>query len=303
MIDVIQIGALKWYNIVSPSDENLEYLRENFDFHPLDLEDCRSKTQRPKIDVYEDYYFLILHFPYFDKANRFLKTKEVKLFWGKEYIVTVGNPHWVVRRMFDQMEEKPRIDVDEGMELSSDMLLYRILEALLRETQILLSRIGYAVDEINSIIFTRKAERSIETISVTRRNIILLDTIFKPQIRLFHKFESGEITGYAEEMEDYWGNILDYYQKMWDMIEDYEELIISLSTTFDSLQVNKTNEIIKVLTFISTTILPLTFITGLYGMNVALPFDQNPWAFWFLIVFMVVLSVTMILYFRRRRWL
>lgn len=303
MIDVVQIGTLKWYNIISPSDENLEYLLDNFDFHPLDIEDCRSKTQRPKIDVYDDYYFLILHFPYYDKANRLLKTKEVKLFWGKDYIVTVGSPHWVVRKMFDQMKDNPSIDIDEGMELSSDMLLYRILEALLRETMVLLSRIGQSVDEINTIIFTRKADRTIEIISITRRNIILLDTIFKPQLRLFHKFESGEINGFANEMEDYWGNILDYYQKMWDMIEDYQELMSSLSTTFDSLQVNKTNEIIKVLTFISTTLLPLTFITGLYGMNVRLPLGETSGAFWILIALMLLITGGMIFYFKRRRWL
>jgi magnesium transporter len=301
MIDSIQTGTLKWYNIVNPSDENLDYLLENFGFHPLDIEDCRSKTQRPKIDIYDDYYFLILHFPYFDKANRFLKTKEVKLFWGKDFIVTVGNSHWVVRRMYEQLKENPELDIDEGMELSSDMLLYKILEALLRETQLLLSRIGNSVDDINSIIFTKKADRTIETISITRRNIILLDTIFRPQLRLFHKFEAGDVSGYAEDMEGYWGNILDYYQKMWDNIEDYEELITGLSTTFDSLQVNRTNETIKVLTIISTTILPLTFITGLYGMNVRLPMEDNPWAFGLLMLFMLVLSIGMIIFFRRKR--
>jgi magnesium transporter len=116
-------------------------------------------------------------------------------------------------------------------------------------------------------------------------------------------FESGEIEGYAENMEDYWGNILDYYQKVWDSTEDYDELIAGLSKTFDSLLSNRTNEIMKMLTLISSIILPLTFITGLYGMNVDLPFQNDPRSFW--IIFGVMLAVVglMIFIFKHRRWM
>jgi magnesium transporter len=104
-------------------------------------------------------------------------------------------------------------------------------------------------------------------------------------------------------MEDYWGNILDYYQRMWDMTEDYEELIDGLSKTFDSLQANKINEIMKVLTMVSAILLPLTFITGLYGMNLGLPFQSEPNSFWVVILSMVVIATTMIIYFKRRKWM
>ena len=106
-----------------------------------------------------------------------------------------------------------------------------------------------------------------------------MNTMFKPQLRLFKMFESGEVKGFADDMEEYWGNILDFYQKMWDMVDDYGELVAGLSSTFDSLQANKTNEIMRVLTIISTIILPLTFISGLYGMNVGLPMANSPFAF------------------------
>lgn len=122
-------------------------------------------------------------------------------------------------------------------------------------------------------------------------------------MRLFHKFETGAIEGFAENMEDYWGNILDYYQKMWDMTEDYEELIEGLSKTFDSLQTNKINEIIKVLTLISSILLPLTFITGLYGMNVGLPFQNESRAFWIVVIAMVIIVFTMVLFFKKKKWM
>ena len=113
----------------------------------------------------------------------------------------------------------------------------------------------------------------------------------------------GEISGFHENMGDYWGNILDYYQKMWDMIEDDEEIIEGLSKTFDSLQTNRTNEIIKVLTFFSSIMLPLTLLTSLYGMNVKLPYQESPLTFLYLIVLCIIIVFALLYYFRRRKWL
>ena len=130
-----------------------------------------------------------------------------------------------------------------------------------------------------------------------------MNTMFKPQLRLFKMFESGEVKGFADDMEEYWGNILDFYQKMWDMVDDYGELVAGLSSTFDSLQANKTNEIMRMLTIISTIILPLTFISGLYGMNVGLPMANSPFAFLYVIALCLVISVLLILFFIKKRWL
>jgi len=303
MVDTIKIGTLRWHHIVSPGDDEINFLKENFHFHPLDIEDCRSVNQRPKIDIYDDYYFLILHFPNFDRSERFLKTKEVKIFWGEDYIITIGQSHWVVADMFAAAKDQEKRG--EEFELgTSDALLYRVLEKLMTSSLSLLREIGMDVEAINSDLFDRRrSSRTIERISVTRKNLILLNTIFKPQLPLFHKFESGQIEGFAENMEDYWGNILDYYQKMWDMTEDYAELIEGLSKTFDSLQANKINEIMKVLTFFSTILLPLTFLAGLYGMNVGLPLQNEPGSFWIILVAMLVIVFTMLFYFRRRKWL
>jgi magnesium transporter len=303
MIETIKLDGLQWYHIQNPTEEDFEMLNEIHEFHPLDIEDCRSLNQRPKIDIYDDYYFLILHFPNFDRQNVFIKTKEIKMFWGEKFIITLEKSPWLASQFFNEnrtfKEEEEQLRVE-----TSDALLYRILERLMRESLYLLRKVGLDLELINRELFGKKQVKIIERISVTRKNIILINTIFKPQLRLFHKFETGQISGFAgEEMEDYWGNILDYYQKMWDMTEDYEELIEGLSKTFDSMQTNKTNEIMKILTLISSIILPLTFITSLYGMNVMLPFAENKTAFWLLLIGMLLISGLMIFYFKRRRWM
>jgi magnesium transporter len=302
MIETIESGKLKWYHILNPSEEDLNYLKDNFHFHPLDIEDCRSINQRPKIDIYDDYYFMILHFPYLDKANKFVRTKEVKIFWGKDYIISIGKSHWVIKNLFNSFKENS-IKLDESISGSSDGLLYTILDRLMVETYSLLLRLGGEVELINRELFNKKAEKTIERISVTRKNIILINTIFKPQLRLFHKFESGDIKGYADDMEEYWGNILDYYQKMWDMVEDYAELIEGLSKTFDSLQTNRINEIMKILTFFSSIMLPLTMITGMYGMNIGLPFQGHPYAFWMVFGVMCLIVISLVIYFKRKGWM
>jgi len=305
MIETLQYQSLKWQHITNASEEDYRYLLEEYEVHPLDIEDCRSTNQRPKIDQYDDYYFLILHFPYFDKGNKFIRIREVKIFWGRGFIVTLDRSHWVVKQLFDEM----RVELDEQDEdtlnklSSSDLLLYYILERLMKETYTLIMRVGAEVDLINYDIFNKRARSIIELISITRRNIILLNTTFKPQLRVIHMFESGGIKGFVDpevlDMEDYWGNILDQYQKMFDSIEDYGELIDGLSTTFDSLQTNKTNDIMRVLTYFSTIMLPLTLITGLFGMNVDFPFTTNTTAFWIIIGAMILVTITLLIFFRR----
>jgi len=302
MRETIKIGRLRWLHINNPTEDDFEYLGSTLHFHQLDIEDCRQSNQRPKIDIYDDYYFLILHFPVFDRQKHFIKPREVKFFWAEDYIITVGKTHWMVDRLFNTAveQEKQGIDFEVG---TSDALLYTILEQLMTESVALLRRVGLELEMIGRELFGNKPTRVIERLSVTRKNIIALNTMYKPQLRLFNKFESGSVEGFAHNMEDYWGNILDYYNKMWDMTEDYGELIDGLSTTFDSMQTNKTNEIIKILTLISSIILPLTFLTGLYGMNILLPLQEDSHAFWIIMTLMVLVGGGMITYFRRKKWM
>jgi magnesium transporter len=304
MIDTLVLGKLKWLHLQNPRDEDLLQIQTNYNFHPLDIEDCKSYTQRPKVDIYDEYYFIILHFPHFDALKRSIRTKEVKIFWGKDYIITIGRSHWVVEDLYNYYRQNPSAS-ENLVATSSDAVLYNLLNRLINESYLLVARVGQEIDEVGRELLEWKAERTIDKISTIRRNIILLNTIFKPQLRVFHKFESGDIKGFeqTEDMEDYWGNILDVYQKMWDMIEDYEELTYSLSKTFDSVQANRTNQTMKVLTLISTILLPITFLSSVYGMNVELPFAENKYAFTLLMAMCLLIIIILIIYFKRKKWL
>ncbi len=300
--EIIKIGRLRWLHISEPNEDDFIEFENKYHFHQLDIEDCRQINQRPKIDIYDDYFFLILHFPVFDRKDLFVKPRELKVFWGEDFLITVGKTHWVIDKMFKEAKEQDNkgIDFEIG---TSDALLYAILEKLMTESVFVLRKIGLELELLNRELFSGKARKTIERLSVTRKNIIIINTMFKPQLRVFNKFESGKVEGFADNMEDYWGNILDYYNKMWDMTEDYGELIEGLSTTFDSMQTNNTNEIMKILTLISSIILPLTFLTGLYGMNVLLPLEKDDSTFWVIIITMLLIGGGMATYFRKRKWL
>jgi magnesium transporter len=303
MIETLKIGTLRWSHIVLPTEDDLKILQEKYHFHPLDIEDCRTLINlRPKIDIYDDYYFLVLQFPSFDPTRTFVEIKEVKVFWGKDFLITLGKSHWLVKEIFSQQ----MIGSGSGKTLevgSSDELFYRIIDSLIQNTRGVVEDVDKAVNNCGKSLFSKDAEKTIEMISVTRKNVILLNTMFKPQLILFNKLQSGSIRGFAENMEDYWGNIVDYYQQVFDLVEDEAELIRGYSMTFDSLQVNKTNEVIKILTLISSVLLPLTFIASLYGMNIKLPIQDNPESFFILGGIMIVIVVLMLVFFKIKRWM
>jgi magnesium transporter len=303
MIETIKIGTLKWSHIVRPTDEDLQILKDLYHFHPLDIDDCRAVTNlRPKIDIYDDYYFMILHFPSFDQTNTFVEVKEIKFFWGKDFLISLGKSHWLIKDLFNQ--EKVQTPGAKKLEVgSSDALLYEIIDHVMADTQALMDQVDKSVENCGKSLFSRNAEKTIERISITRKNIILLNTIIKPQLLLFNKLQSGSIKGFAENMEDYWGNIYDYYQKVYDVLEDNAELIKGYSMTFDSLQVNKTNEVMKILTLISSILLPLTFIASLYGMNIKLPIQDHPSSFIIVSMVMAGIAVSMFVYFKIRKWM
>jgi magnesium transporter len=303
MIETIKLGTLRWSHLFRPTEEELQGLQDYYHFHPLDIEDCKSPVNlRPKIDIYHEYHFLILHFPSMDIEGEFVEAKEIKVFWGKDFLITIGKSHWLVKEMFKQ-EQNEAQETDKMAIGSSDALLYKILEYLMVDTQKLVELVDKSVDVCGRELFSRKPEKTIEKISITRKNVILLNTIFKPQMILFNKLQSGAIRGFADNMEDYWGNIMDSYQRSWDIIEDDRELISGYSKTFDSLQVNKTHEVMKILTLVASIFLPLIFITLVYGLIIKQPVHESMESFLIVSGVMAGTALFVVFYFKIRKWM
>ncbi len=303
-IQIVQHARLTWVNIERPGLAEIEYLRANYNFHPLDLDDCLSKIQRPKIDEYDDYLFIVLHFPVYNKRARVTTPSEVDIFIGDGYVITLHNGDLRPLNQFFkdcQNDEKTRAS---NMSRSSGYLLYQIIDRLVDYCFPILNKIGSNLEDIEDKIFSETARETVKELSIVRRDIIAFRRIVKPQLPIMASLEHRERPFLKEELEVYWGNISDHINKMMDILEDHREVVDGLSYTNDSLVSHRTNQVIKVLTIISTIMLPLAVISGIYGMNLSvLPFADTPFSFVWAMGLMTVTVVLMLGYFRYRRWI
>jgi len=301
-IQTITHGKLTWVNIERPTETEIEYLRQNYEFHPLDLDDCLSRIQRPKIDEYDNYLFIVLHFPVYNRRVRVTVPSEIDIFIGDGYLITLHDGDLrPLSKAFKEclIDEKVR---QEMMGRSSGYLLYQLVDRLVDYCFPILNKIAANIEAVEDDIFSEEARETVREISILRRDIISFRRIIKPQIAIIASLEHKERPFLQEDLDVYWGNISDHVAKMWDILEDHRDVVDGLAATNDSLTSYKMNEVIKVLTVISTIMLPLAVISGVYGMNIeGLPFAHSDYAFLVSVAFMLATIAVMLGFFRLRR--
>ncbi len=293
-----------WVNITTPTPDDIARLHEAYpQFHPLNLEDCLNPNERPKLDEYEDHLFVVVQFPLWDKVNRISRPSEVHLFVGTDYVVSVhDNELKPLIKLFEECQNNQEVR-DATMGSTAGHLMHSVLDALVDYISPILFKIDGKIQAIEENLFAEDIRQTIHDISFVRRDVIALRRIIRPQISVMVSLEQEDRPYIKEELEDYFGDILDHLEKACDIIEEDAEVLASLADTNDALASYRTNEVIRILTIISVIILPLTLFAGLYGMNVRLPFGEHPHAFWIMVGMMTFVSVTMLLTFRHRRWL
>ncbi len=302
-IEQITWGKLTWVNIQKPTTRETEYLAQNYHFHELDLDDCLSKIQRPKIDEYEDYIFLVLHFPVFNKESRVSTPSQVSIFVGENYVITLhaGDLKPLVKMFRDcQLSEKAR---EECMR-TPGYLLYRIMDRLTDYCFPILNKVIENVERVEDQVFDENVRESIREIFQIRRDIISLRRIIHPQIDVVKSLEHKERPFLREELDVYFGDIGDHLEKIAGALDDYKEVIEGIKDTSVTLTSHHTSEVMRVLTIIATIMLPLVVVSGVAAMNIY-PFTTagGPLAFVAVIVVMLGIAGAMLAYFRRRGWI
>jgi len=297
-------GRVTWTDIRQATDNDIRLLKANHpNFHPLDLEDLLSRIERPKIDEYDDYLFVVMQLPLWDPKNRVSRASEVDLFIGHGYLVTVHDG--VLRPLNDlflQCQEDESIR-QRLMGKGSSRLFYGVIDALVDYILPILYKVETNIRAIEEDLFTQDLRHVIEDITFVRRDVIALRRIIRPQIGILANLEKVDRLFIHEELDVYFGDILDHLQKASDLLTDQDEVIEVLADSADTLASHRINEVMRILTVISVIILPLTLISGIYGMNVMLPGEDAPYSFAVIIGFMLVLLVSLLTIFRRRRWL
>ena len=301
--DIIEASGLRWIHIESPRTADRDWLEEHFDFHPLDYEDVYSRNQRPKLDQYDDYVFIVLHFPLFDKESGRLVSAELDLFLGPDYLITMPNiPLPPLTAMFERYREKADLREDVFSK-GSGYLLYKMVDTSVDASFPMLRKIGLKLDRVEDDIFEQDSPDVVRDIGNTKQEIINFRRIVRPMRAVLRDLERTKQRYLQEELEIYFDDISDAAERIWDILENYKEVVEALESTNESALTHKLNANLSVLTALSVVLLPATLIASIWGMNVTLPGDQSLGEFWFLAVVMVGATLFAVFYMRRRGWL
>ncbi len=296
-------GKLVWLDIEKPTQREIEYLGQNYPFHPLDLDDCLSRIQRPKIDEYEDYLFMVFHFPVFHKEARVSTPSQVSIFLGADYLISLhqGDLKPLVKMFRDcELNERAR---EEYMGQSSSHLLYHILDRLVNYCFPMLNKIGANIEAVEDDVFTKPVPKTVQEILVIKRDLVSFRRIMRPQIAVLDSLEQRKWAFFKDGMDVYFGDIGDHLDKIWDMLEDYRELVDNLSDASDRLTSHRVQEVMRVLAILAACATPFVIIAGIYGMNIPLPLGDSSLGLPILIVIMLCTISLMLFIFRRKRWI
>ncbi|HEY4094683.1 MAG TPA: magnesium transporter CorA family protein [Baekduia sp.] len=302
-VEIVEAEGLRWINIERPRSVDRAWLEEHFDFHPLDYEDVFSRNQRPKVDEYEGYLFVVLHFPVFDKRVNRLNAAEIDIFVGPDFVITLPNdPLAPLQYVFDRVRSNE--DAREDLfNKGAGYLLYKIVDACVDASFPMLRKMGLKLERLEQAIFDEEANREIvRDLSNAKQEIINFRKIVRPQRVALKDLERTKryVTG---ELDIYFDDINDASERVWDMLENFKEVIEGLEATNESVLSHRLNDSIRVLTAFSAILLPLTLIASVLGMNTGIPGHDSIHAFWVTIALMVAVLTGMVLWFRRRGWL
>jgi magnesium transporter len=301
----LKAGGLTWIHLDAPTADEANMLAERFGWHPLDIEDVLSKRQRPKIDEYADdgYLFGVLHFPVYDKAIQRLNAGELDFFLGADYLVTLPAVELLpVTRLFRRCYEDKELR-DRLFSKGSGRLFYEVLDDLFDYCFPILDKIAHKLDSIEDALFEERAEDVVRDISNVKQEIISYRKIIKPERSTLRLLERRVERFLPEELELYFDDIVDAAERIWDLLDNYKEVVDGLEDTNESVISHRQNDILRILTVFSVVLLPLTLITGIFGMNVHFPGFDTAAAFWAIVGFMVATGIGLVAFFRFKRWL
>ncbi len=304
-IHELTYGENRWINIVAPTESDLDRLREEYPFlSPLNLEDITSVIERPKIDCEDDYLFAILQLPRWDEKQRLTRPHEIDIVVAHGVVVTVQDSNLKpLDRLFQEAQdnESKRAAL---LGTSAAHTFYVIIDNLVDYLFPILHKIDHNVRMIEEKLFSRDALPLIREIGLVRRDIIAVQRIIRQLVPVVETFGSSVQRVFKDELTDYFDDVIDHIHQARDIISEDNEVMTSLADTADKILSHRLNNIIRVLTVFSVLLLPLNFIAGVYGMNLAvLPLAENPQSFYIISGIMLVIVLLMLAYFRHRRWI
>ena len=293
-------GCFVWVALRDPSAAELELVQEEFGLHPLAVEDARHGNQRPKIEEYGDSLFVVLHTV--ETAGDEVKSGEIDIFVGRNYVLSVRNR---TERGFEDVRARAERE-PELLRNGSGFVLYALMDAVVDRYFPVLEAVESEVERVEDRLFSGRTPReNIEALYYVKQKLTALKHATAPLLETTGKLFGGRVPSACAGLGEYFRDVYDHLVRISEESMLFQDRVSSLLDAHLASVSNQLNAVMKVMTIISTIFLPLTVLTGLYGMNVGLPHlpGGDRAQFWWVLGIMLVLSGSILYVFRRQRWI
>ncbi len=291
-----------WINLNGVHDPNvIKKIGEKFNIHKLVLEDILNTHQRPKVDFYNEHVYAVIKMLIYDTNTRSVDSEQVSVVMGSNYLISFQEK---IGDVFEPLRNRIRNSAGKIRTLGTDYLLYAILDIIVDNYFLLLENLGEEVEKYEADLIENADKEILNRIYYLKRENLLLRNAVWPVRELVSRFEKTDSNLIKKKNIIYFRDLYDHTIQVIDNVEIYRDLLSGLIELYYTGTGNRTNEVMKVLTIISTIFIPLTFIAGIYGMN----FKYMPeleWHYAYFVVWglMIVLFILMMWYFKRKKWL
>lgn len=293
--------TVTWINIDGIHDiEIIEKIGKHFDLHSLILEDIVNTEQRPKIEDFGDYIFIVLKMLYYNEKEDGIQAEQVSLIVGSNFVISFQEKEGDV---FDPIRERIKSGKGRIRKMGADYLTYTLIDTIVDNYFISLEKLGEKVESMEEELVTNPTPETLRTIHHLKREMIFLRKSVWPLRDVVNRLERGESTLIHESTDIYLRDVYDHTIQVIDTIETSRDILSGMLDIYLSSISNRMNQVMKVLTIVATIFIPLTFIAGVYGMNFKyLPELGWKWSYPLVLLGMVFIGVSMLVYFRRKKW-
>ncbi len=294
--------TVTWINIDGLHDNELiKKVGNSFNIHHLTLEDIVTTGQRPKMEDFTDYIFLILKMVEYDEKEKKIKTEQISIVLGSNYVISFQED---VGDVFDTVRQRIRSEKSYVRKMGADYLMYALLDAIVDNYFVILESLGEYIEDREEELVKNPTVLTFQTIQALKREMIELRRSIWPLREILSNLRPGESSLIEKKTAAYLRDVYDHTFEVMDTVETYRDILSEMIDIYLSTISNRTNEIMKVLTIIATIFIPLTFIVGLYGMNFRyMPELESKWGYPSILGVMIAASILMLSYFRKKKWL
>ena len=295
-------STVTWINIDGIHQvEIIEEIGKCFKLHPLILEDILNTEQRPKLDDFEDYVYVVLKMPHFNEENNKIRIEQISLILGSNFVLSFQEKEGDV---FDTVRERIKNGRVRIRSSGTDYLIYALIDAIVDNYFTILEKIGDRIEGIEEELIVQPEKETLHAIHDLKRETLIFRKFVWPLREIVSDLEKGELKLIQEPTRVFFKDVYDHTRQVIETIEIFRDMLSGTLDLYISSIGNKTNEVMRILTIMASIFIPLTFIAGLYGMN----FEYMPelkwrWSYPAILLVIASIGISMIFYFRRKKWM